>query len=417
MIGVLGISHKSGSLDFREKFSFSKEEILPFSEFVFRNTGIEYLVVLSTCNRTELYFSQDTMHDNVVFDALLKSLTEFKRVSEPCQSYFYRHSEAEAARHLFEVTSGMDSMVIGEDQIVGQIKDAYVYCTEQSLTDAVLMRLFQKAFEAGKRVRTDTGIKLGGVSVSQVAVELCAKKMDELPAKTVCLLGAGETGSLALANLTKKGVTNVMISNRTFGKAQKLAERYHDTAFRIEELPERLPLFDIIIVATGSKHHLIDFQMAQAALQKRQGVPQLYVDLSVPRNIQQEVANLDGVQLYCVDDLQGMIEANTEKRRQCLGLARKIIRDSVTDFMDWVESRSLRPTIRAITHQLQRIHQEELSGYRKFDNPEMQELLNDYAQHLTNRYTRLLIKNLKEVTNNGRNADYLKAVHELFRAD
>ena len=178
MIGVIGISYKTAPLEIRERFSFSKDEIVPFSELIQQETEIADLVLISTCNRTEIYFSQDTHDNQTAFELVYEVVKKFKGVTDHCWHYFYHRANAGAVRHLFEVSSGLDSQIIGEDQIIGQVKEAYITCTELALTDAILMRLFQKSFEAGKRVRTETGIKLGITSVSSAAVEMCACLLD-----------------------------------------------------------------------------------------------------------------------------------------------------------------------------------------------------------------------------------------------
>jgi glutamyl-tRNA reductase len=220
MVGLTGISYKTSAVDVREQFSLSKEEIIPFSELLQKETDISEIVVLSTCNRTEIYFSQDKYDFQLAAKLVYKTLKHFKGIESKHWHSFYSYANDEAVRHLFEVASGIDSMVIGEDQIIGQIKDAYMFCTEAALTDAVLMRLFQKSFEAGKRVRTETKIKMGTTSISSAAVQKCSRLFENLSDKRVLLIGAGETGSLVLQNFNKNGNPKITVTNRT-GKSRK----------------------------------------------------------------------------------------------------------------------------------------------------------------------------------------------------
>ncbi|HNX55723.1 MAG TPA: glutamyl-tRNA reductase [Prolixibacteraceae bacterium] len=417
MIGVIGISYKTAPLEIREKFSFSKEDIIPFSELLQQETEIADIVLVSTCNRTEIYFSQHRHDNQTAFELVYEVIKKYKKISDHCWQYFYHRTNTGAVRHLFEVVSGLDSLIIGEDQIIGQVKEAYVTCTELALTDAVLMRLFQKSFEAGKRVRTETGIKLGITSVSSAAVEMCASMLNGVNDKSVFLIGTGETGNLALQNIHKKGVRQIAVTNRTAEKAEKTAEKYSGMAVPFENYEKYIHGFDIIMVATSSATPIITTEMVKKNRHIRPDHKQVFVDLSVPRNIEAGVGELDNVELLGVDDLQEIVRQTTEKKKESAQKAHLILDELVADFSEWLASRSLRPAINLITTNLQTINQEELSTYRKLATPEMQEIVGDYAQHLTQRYTRLLIRNLKNLTDNGKNNDSLKIINDLFKFD
>lgn len=417
MIGVIGISYKTAPLEVREKFSFPKDEIVPFSEMLQQETEISDLVLVSTCNRTEIYFTQDRYDSQTAFELVYEVIKKFKKITDHCWQYFYHRANSGAVRHLFEVVSGLDSLIIGEDQIIGQVKDAYVTCTEMALTDAVLMRLFQKSFEAGKRVRTETGIKLGITSVSSAAVEMCAGMLNGVSDKSVLLIGAGETGNLALQNINKKGVRQIGVTNRTTEKAAKTAEKYNGMLIPYDSFEKYLHGFDIVMVATSSATPVITSEMVERTRKIRPEHKQVFLDLSVPRNIEAAVGQLENIELLGVDDLQEIVDQTTEKKKESAQKAHRILDELVVDFLEWLASRSLRPAINMITTNLQTINQEELSTYRKLATPEMQEIVDDYAQHLTQRYTRLLIKNLKNLTDNGKNIDSLKIINDLFKFD
>lgn len=417
MIGVIGISYKTAPLEIREKFSFSKDDIVAFSELLQQETEIADLVLISTCNRTEIYFSQDKHDNQTAFELIYEVIKKFKEITDHCWHYFYHRSNAGAVRHLFEVVSGLDSLIIGEDQIIGQVKEAYITCTELALTDAVLMRLFQKSFEAGKRVRTETGIKLGITSVSSAAVEMCACLLGGVSDKSVLLVGAGETGNLALQNIHKKGVKQIGVTNRTMEKAEKTAAKYNGMTISFDTFGKYLHGFDIVMIATSSATPVITAEMVKQNQLVRPNHKQVYIDLSVPRNIEASVAELENVEVLGVDDLQEIVKQTTENKKESAAKAHLILDEVVADFSEWLASRSLRPAISTITANLQSINQEELSTYRKVNTPEMQEIVDDYAQHLTQRYTRLLIKNLKNLTDNGKNIDSLKIINDLFKFD
>lgn len=415
MIGLIGISYKTALVEVREKFSFTKEEIIPFSEMLQQQTEIADLVLISTCNRTEIYFSQD-IHDNqTAFELVYEVIKKFKNVTDHCWHYFYHRSNAGAVRHLFEVASGLDSLIIGEDQIIGQVKEAYLACTEAALTDAVLMRLFQKSFEAGKRVRSETGIKLGITSVSSAAVEMCSCLLNGVSDKSVLLIGAGETGNLALQSIVKKGVGKVTVTNRTYETAEKTALKYNGAVVAFDQFEESLHESDIVMIATSAPKPLITKDMVKQSMALRSNRTQVYIDLSVPRNIEKEVSELENVTVLGVDDLQEIVNKTTEKKKDSAAKAEIIIDEIVSDYTEWLASRSLRPAINTITTNLMAINHEELLTYRKLNTPEMQEIVDDYAKHLTQRYTRLLIKNLKDLTDNGKNIDSLKTINDLFK--
>lgn len=414
MIGLIGISYKTSSLDARERFSLPKEEIIPFSELLQAETGISDIVVLSTCNRTEIYFSQSKYEFLHASKLVYKTLKQFKGVEHKSWQWFYSKSNDEAVTHLFEVASGIDSMIIGEDQIIGQIKDAYVFCTDAGLTDAVLMRLFQKSFEASKRVRTETKIKMGTTSVSSAAVQKCAGLFPDLFGKKVLLIGAGETGSLVLQSLSKNGVQKLTVTNRTLEKSLKLAARHNCVPLPFDQVAVHLYLYDIVIVATGSTVPLITREMAELSVKNRNGNNQVFVDISVPRNIEQEVESLEAITLFTIDDLQSVVNTNMEKRKESVSTANEIIKEIVDDFCEWLASRSLRPAIKTITNNMSKITKGELSEYNKVNSEEIQKAIDEFSQHLTQKYTRLFIKNLKEITANGRNAGSLEIVNGLF---
>lgn len=415
MIGVIGISYKTAPLEIRENFSFSKDEIVPFSELLQNETEISDMVLISTCNRTEIYFSQN-IHDNqTAFELVYEVIKKFKGITDHCWHYFYHRANAGAVRHLFEVSSGLDSLIMGEDQIIGQLKEAYVTCTELALTDAVLMRLFQKSFEAGKRVRTETGIKLGITSVSSAAVEMCSILLDGVSDKSVLLIGTGETGNLALQNMHKKGVKQIVVTNRTIEKAEKTAKKYSGRTIPFETFGKYLHGFDIVIIATSATSPLITSEMVSHNQQIRPGHKQIYIDLSVPRNIESTVGEIENIELLGVDNLQEVVNQTTEKKKESAEQAKVIIDEVVDDFNEWLASRSLRPAINTITTNFHAINQEELLSYRKISSPEMQELIDGYGKHIAQRYTRLLIKNLKDLTDNGKNIDSLKIINDLFK--
>jgi len=416
MIGLIGVSYKTASVDKREKLSFTKEEIVPFADFLSKETGITDIVLLSTCNRTELYFSQDLYDRLSAIEKVTEAFKKFKNAENECSRFIYHHFDLAAVKHLFSVAAGLDSMIIGEDQIIGQIKEAYLHCTNAGLTDAALMRLFQKSFEAGKRARTETGIKLGNLSVSSTAVEMVAQELGDLKSKSLLVVGTGETGSLALQNMVKKGIGKTAVINRTMKSAEKVAEKYNSEVVSFLSLKSQLTQHDVVIVATGAPHHLITHRMVEKA-QEQCPRKQIYIDLSVPRNIDEKVSEIENVKLYAVDDLQQTVEANTQKRQEAAEKAEHIINEVAEEFNEWMVSRSLRPAIKSISNNLEEVYRQELENFKHIESKEIKDAVDTYTRHITQRYARLLIKNLKDITDNGRNTDSLHIINDLFKLE
>jgi glutamyl-tRNA reductase len=228
------------------------------------------------------------------------------------------------------------------------------------------------------------------------------------------MIGAGETGSLVLQNFHKNGNPKITVTNRTEEKASKLAGKHNCTILPFEQMPSHLFLYDIIIVATGSKTPLVTREMVEESLKNRKNEQQVFIDISVPRNIENSIEQLEAIQLFTIDDFNEIIQTNMEKRKDSLETAHEIISEIVNDFSEWLASRSLKPAIQAITYNLQKISKEEVSGYNKVDSEEIQMAINEFSKHLAQKYTRLFIKNLKEMTANGKKTDTLKLVNELF---
>ncbi len=413
MIGLIGLSHKTAPIDKRELFSISQDEVIPLADFMQQETDISFIVVLSTCNRTEIYFSTSETDRLSTVEKAISALKRFKKAENQCSRFFYHKFDSEAVSHLFNLASGLDSMVIGEDQILGQLKDAYIYCTDNALTDAVLMRLFQKAFETGKRVRTETGIALGNMSVSSVAIELCARENAPLINKSALVIGAGKTGHLALQSLIKKGIGSTTIINRTEKKALELASCFESKTAKFNELQTEIGKHEIVIVATSSGKQLISQQMVEKS-KEGNNKTQIFIDLSVPRNIDIEVKKIENVKLFAVDDLQEVIKQNAEQRKNAAMKAKSIINETVNAYNDWLISRSLRPAIKSINNNLNKVYKQELENFRHFDSPETKEAVEQYTRHIIHRYSRLLVRNLKQLTNNGQNTDSLDIIKELF---
>jgi glutamyl-tRNA reductase len=297
---------------------------------------------------------------------------------------------------------------------VGQVKEAFNISCCNDLISPVLIRLFNKAFEAGKRVRSETSICKGAVSVSYAAVDLASKQLHKLVEQPVLLIGAGQTSELTLQNLIKKGCDKFTIINRTDQKALEIAEKYNACAEEYSKMEELLLVNNIVISSTASKKPLITKAMVEYAMMLRNNKPLFFIDLSVPRNIAHEVAEVENVFVYDIDALTNIVEDNFGKRRGEICAAEQIIEEVVTDFLSWVNSRNLIPTFQSISKCFQSIHKNELEGFMKNTKEIDYQKATEYGEHITNKLIRTMITNVRSITDNGRRQEYITLVNQLF---
>lgn len=414
MIGLLGLNHKTAPIKVREKFVFCEEDIKRFVPQLIES-GLNGAIVVSTCNRTEIYFDYTGKDIFNCKETLAAKLFEWRKADKSVGSHFYHKFQEEASEHLFRVASGLDSMALGEYQIVGQLKEAFAIAEKHKVNSPTLIRLFNKAFEAGKKVRTETALSKGAVSISYAAVELANEKLHNLSSHPTLLLGAGQTGELTLQNLLKKGCNKFTIINRTAEKALELAKRYNGVAKDFSELQNELIHNDIVITSTASKKPLITKEMVKQVMIERQNKPIFFVDLSVPHNVATDVAKIKNVFVIDIDDLHAVVERTFGKRKGEIEKAEKIIAEIVNDFTDWQFTRNLTPTFQSISDNFKKINEAELQGFIKRQSNDNTEEASMYADHITNKFIRLMIKNVKSITDNGRKKEYIELVNDLFK--
>lgn len=396
MIGILGLNHKTAGVDIREMFYISKDEISPLSENVFQKTDVSELVVLSTCNRTEIYYFTESDDLKKVTQDVIQELQLFKGVESDYSFAFYSMKDKEAVKHLFGVASGLDSMLIGENQIVKQVKESYVFCTKLALADAVLMRLFQKAFQTSKRVRTETDIQQGATSLSYVAVDKCQKTYDDLSNKKVLLIGTGEMGKIALDHMRKKGATDFIIANRTYARAVHVAEFCNGKAVPFAEYKKYLPESDVVITATNAQDHIISKRDIESEVGDHSDL-RMFIDLSVPRNIDENIASLPNTQLLGIDDLQVVIDKTNDVRSLSVEKSNVIIDQMQEEYFEWLNARKLKPIIKSISSKIEKIKEQELDLSIDY-SPEDLEKLNEFANRLSQKYIRSFVKSIKELS-------------------
>ncbi len=410
MIGVVGLSHKSAPVNIREKFAFNKEEYTDLSKIILKNLHFDELVIISTCNRTEFYFSAQEKYYTGAFGSVFNYL-KTKVQEDSIESYFYQFKTIDAVNHLFRVISGLESMIIGEYQIVAQVKDAINHAEDIGSAGKILKRLFYKALETGKQVRTRTGLSNGAFSVSYAAVEKCSSIFEQLTDKKILLIGAGETGELAIKNLYKKACRNIVVSNRTISKAEELAKRYEGTVLDFRKLKEGINNADIIVSSVSSKEPIIDLGMFSLFSTSKQTV---LIDLGVPRNIDQKLNEFDFITLYNVDDLQEVVNQNMEKKKIYINEAESIIDEKQNEFSNWLSTKKLSPVIQTMISEVNEINHTELEVFRKFHSKGEYETIEKYGKHITEKIVNSLIKNLKAISDNGRKAECVKIINDLF---
>jgi glutamyl-tRNA reductase len=416
MIGLFGLNHKSAPIEIRERFVFCEEDIKRFVPQL-KAKGILGAVVLSTCNRTEIYFEQGENECFSDFDLIKSALKQYRKVETDVDGHFYQMKNDDAVRHLFRVVSGLDSQAFGEYQIVSQIKDAFHISKTNSFCSSVLFKLFHEALRTGKQVRTNTTLNKGAVSISYAGVELAGKKLHNLSSQTVLLVGAGQTGELTLLNLIKKDCTKFTVVNRSQDKACELAEKYNCKVGDFNQLGELLVSNNIIITSTASKKPLFTEEMVRKAMEERKHQPLLFIDLSVPRNVAHEVGEIGHVHVYDIDALNEVIEDNLDKRKGEINHAEFIIEESVSEFSKWHTTQVLAPTFQSITSRFLEINKSLLDGFVKNQNDVEYEKATAYGELITKKFIGLMIENIKSVTNNGRKQEYIAMVNKMFESN
>jgi glutamyl-tRNA reductase len=342
---ALGLNHLTAPLELREKVAFGPDATpLALSDLA-RQPGVNEAMILSTCNRTELYVDVDKGAEGVPQRWLSGQhrLTE-RRIDE----FLYRHDADDAVRHLFRVATGLDSMVLGEPQILGQVKDAYQAARSAGSLRAPMERLLQQTFAVAKRVRTDTRIGASPVSVAYTAVRLAEQLFADISEACVLLIGAGETIELAARHLSESRARRLIVANRTLENAQALAQRFGAYAIGLGDLPQHLAEADIVIASTASREPVITRPMVEAALQARRHRPMFLVDIAVPRDIDAEVAGLEDAFLYTIDDLRQVIDENLRSRQAAAREAEAIIELQVEHYASWRRSLDLRNPLQAL---------------------------------------------------------------------
>ena len=413
---TVGLNHDSAPVEIREKIAFSTSSVpIALSSFT-QSFPLSEAVILSTCNRVEIYATSPGNSLNK--EALLDFFSAFHGLpKEKFADHMYHHQDMNAVRHLFFVASSLDSLVRGETQILSQVKEAYMTATSAESTGSILNQLFQRSLNVAKEVHTKTSIGKGKVSVSSVAVDLAIKVFKDFSDKTIFIIGAGEMCELVLKHLVESGAKTAIVANRNYDKAKALAEEYDGKAINYQSLEDYLPQADIIISSTASPRPVIHTEHIKSAIKARRGNPMLLIDIAVPRDIDPEIAKIDNVYLYNIDDLQTVVNSNIDDREKELGKCQVIIDIEVEKFMAWFEELKIGPAIAQLRNHFHEIGEQELERLR----PKLGEIAHEEWEHIVYSMQRTLNKILhkpakvgKEKAKNGGGYQYVETIKHLF---
>ncbi|MCL6270340.1 glutamyl-tRNA reductase [Sansalvadorimonas sp. 2012CJ34-2] len=411
---AVGINHRTAPVSLRETVSFTPEQLIPALRDLHQLGGIQEAAILSTCNRTEIYSNGQTEPDRI-----LEWLSAFHHTeSELLLDHSYCHSSRDAVRHMMRVASGLDSLVLGEPQILGQMKSAYAVAQEAGTTHGLLGRMFQSVFTTAKTVRTRTAIGENPVSVAFAAVSLSKQIFSNLSSNTALLIGAGETIELVARHLKDQGIGKLIIANRTLERALRLADMFNGEAILLSDIPESLHRADIIIASTASQLPILGKGAVERALKRRRHNPMFMVDIAVPRDIEPEVGDLADVYLYTVDDLRQVIEDNVRNRQEAALEAEKLIEAGADDFLARLRALDAVDAVRAYRSQAEAIQSQELDkALRMLESGRPPELVvQQLARGLTNKLIHSPCVQLRQAGSKGQ-TDKIDWARELLELD
>ena len=413
---IVGLSHKTAPVEIREKLSFPSQTIGEPLNRLCTSYGINEGVIISTCNRVEIFAVTRDIEKGLW--QLKRFMSDYHNIPiEGLDEHLYTYTSEDAARHIFRVASGLDSMVLGEPQIFGQVKDAYGYALQHRTAGVIINKLFHKAFSVAKRIRTETKIGSSAVSISYAAVELAKKIFGTLEGKSVMLIGAGEMAELAAKHLLSNGVQEIIVANRTYERAIEMAKGFNGTPIMFREFPHYLKRVDIVIASTAAPKYIIRPEQIDEVIKERKNRSMFFIDISVPRNVDPLINNIDNIYLYNVDDLQGVVEANMKERAKEARAAEVIIDEEIKNFYRWVKSLDVVPTIVALKKKIEDIRKGEvekaLSGLNGLQEKDIQ-VIDAMTKAIVNKIVHDPVTHLKKEANKVEGDFYIEAARRLF---
>ncbi len=415
-VGLLTTSYKTTELEIREKLAISEGDVKPLISFVKGRSGINELMVLSTCNRVELYLQSDDLDRKM--DEVEKSLLEYLQIGEELKFQFQRLKGTEAIAHIFRVTSSLEAMVIGEPQISGQVKNYFHLSVESGGCGFFLNQIMNRAFITAKRVRSETEIAKFAVSISFAAVELAKKIFDSLENKSILVVGAGEMAELAVNHLLKAGCSHLMVANRTFSRAVSLAEKFSGSAVRFEYMANHLESADIVISSTGAKGYVIEPAIMSKCMRKRKHRPMFLIDIAVPRDIDPKINDLANAFVYDIDDLQTVVDNNLKFRENEAKKAEIIIANELEKIEEWLITLDVIPTIKMFRERVLEMAglelQKGLGQLGEISSKQertVRSMINSLAYKILHQPTVMLKQKAKEGTVG---LEYVQVINDLF---
>ncbi len=414
---LLGVSHRTAPVDLRERLDFSSRDVGAAVEALASRSSAAESVVLSTCNRSEIYVASAAPAQARA--EIVQFLTEYHQLpAETFSPHLFSFSDAEAAQHLFKVAAGLDSMVVGEPQILGQVKDAFQAASERRCTGPVLSKLFHWSFNVGKRVRTETALGEGAVSISFAAVALARKIFGRLDGRRVLVVGAGEISTLTAQHLRTHGVGEIVITSRTSAHAEALAASVGGRSVAWEQIDAALAAADIVVTATGSQRPIITRAQVETVTGRYRRDPLFIIDVAVPRDVEASVGDIEQVFLYNVDDLQTVVQENLSRRAAEIARAEAIVAEEVAKFTAWQRSRGAIPTVVALRERFDAIRRAELQRHEPKHSalpPENRALLEQMTRLMIEKMLLEPTEQLKALPDEETQVMYTEAVNRVFR--
>ena len=416
MVGLISINYKIAPLNIRERFFFDNSEKLVFHNHLRKELDIEGLMIISTCNRTEIYFEFENHigQENKFLHSVVKELVVFKKYKDSLSPHLNNLTGSyKVANHLFRLVSGLESMIIGEFQIVEQLKDAYYFSKKHKMLGPILGRMIQKSLETGKYIRTNTEIGRGAVSVSYAAVEQITNNYDLKNAKFLCV-GLGETSKLSIRHLHQKGIKKIKITNRTKSKLNAFCTELGYESILFEDYKKEILNSDVVIFSTGSKSPLLTKKDIEEKIKKRNN-KLLLVDLSVPRNLSHDLEEVNNIEIINIDNLKDTVNENYKKRKAEVIKAELYIEEFLVEFDDWTNTRLLRPSILSLKKQVRELFlNETISNIKSLSENATSKDLSLKLSKAYDKFSDNLVKKIKKASDNGKDEKAIEIINQIF---
>lgn len=415
---LIGLNHKTAPVEIRECIGFAGDESDQALHDLHALEAVHEVLLVSTCNRVEVLLT--TPAKDEAARQVVNFLSEMNNISvADFEDKLYQHVGDDAVRHMFRVAASLDSMVVGEPQILGQIKEAYRTAATKRTSGVILNRLLHKTFLVAKRIRTETGIGDHAVSISYAAIELARKIFGDLEGRKVLLIGAGEMAELAVEHLIRNHADEILVANRTFERGVELARRFNGRAIRFEEIADGLEAVDIVISSTGAKDYVIRRDLARGVMRRRRNRPLFFIDIAVPRDIDPEINRLNNIYVYDIDDLKGVIEENIEDRQRAALKGERLVDEAVIRFRQWYQSLDVVPTIVGLRRKFEQVIRTEVA--RTCPGGTAQGVAEDALDKMVNALVNKILHDpttiLKREEGHGNKAQLLAATRKLFKLD